>query len=151
MAAADLLERDLASQAFRQGVDQHFWRLADREGLTLHLYVYAPDDREYLLRLECSDYGAEPIEGLFVDDEKRACVEAAWPQGDGPFSQWVKFTGSELFICWDQDRRGVHHHGNWRPQKRWTQSQNQLVAYLNFVSRLLHVPANGYRRKSRAA
>jgi hypothetical protein len=151
MGAADLLDRDIGSASFVAGVDQRFWRLERRDGLTLYVTLLAFDGTEYLLRLDCRDYGEEAIEGLFVDSETNTCVDKAWPRGNGTFSQWIKFTGSDLFVCWDQDRGGIRRHAEWRPLKKWTRTPNQLVAYLTFLSRLVQLPAYGHTARKQAA
>ena len=151
MGAVELLHRDLSSAAFLAGVTQRFWDLRQRDGLVLYIGLFASDGAEYMLRLDCNGYGMEAIEGLFVDSGTRACIEAAWPRGDGTFSQWVKFTGSDLFVCWDQDRGGIRRHAEWGPLNKWTGTPNQLAAYLTFMSRLLQLPAYGYTPKRQAA
>jgi len=45
----------------------------------------------------------------------------------------------------------VRRHSEWGPLRKWTQTPNQLVTYLTFVSRLLQLPANGYLAQQEAA
>jgi hypothetical protein len=146
MASGSRLEEDLRSHEFRHGVAQQFWRIVDRDGDSLFVEVTACDDRKYQMRLDCSSYGDEPIDGKFVDPETRGCIETAWPRGDPTFEQWVKFKGPDLFICWDQDRTGIARHVDWRPRKAWTKDENQLFRYLDFMRELLHLPRLGYLR-----
>jgi len=142
------LESDLASHEFRHGVEQHFWELVEKSGLVVYIRLFASDDRSYLGRFTCVSYGDEPIDCKFVDDENRECVASAWPRGDTRFEQWIKFKPEHLFICWDQDATAINnHHQDWRQRKAWTKSTNQIVAYLNFLRKLLHLPENGYSRQ----
>lgn len=144
----DRLARDLSSPEFAAYAAQGFWKLVKREGHIVYVLMYAPDERTFLARLDCSDYRTEPIAGGFVDPEDLAEKAAAWPDGNSCFEQWIKFKGSPWFICWDQDRRGISHHGEWKARKAWQKKPNQIVAYLDFLRQMLHVPAFGYNRKN---
>lgn len=144
------LNEDLESVAFRDGVEQAFWRLESRSGDVLYLTMIAPDGLEFLLEAVCDGYGQEPILGRFVDPKTRACRPDVWPQGDAPFENWIKFQPGHLFICWPQDRRGIGQHPEWRNTEAWKKNNNQLVAYLSFIRDMLHIPARGYRRKTTA-
>ena len=137
---------DLESAEFKHGVRQGFWKKVEQEGSLLYVRVLAADDRAYLAQLDCTGYGEDPIACRFVDPATRQCVATAWPQGNGTFGQWIKFQDGNLFICWDQDRLGIGHHQEWRGKRAWTRSHNQLVAYLDFLRQMLHVPARGYTR-----
>jgi hypothetical protein len=141
------LQADLESAGFRHGVEQGFWQFVGRSGPLLCVRLFAPDDRSFLLELECSSYGAEPLRGRFVDEQTRMCVATAWPRGNPTFQQWVKLDPGNLFICWDQDRVGIQHHADWRGREAWKKSGNPLVAYLEFMRHLLHNPARGYERR----
>lgn len=147
MEPAVTLAEDLASEAFEHGVAQRFWELARRDGDVVYVRLYAPDERNYLIRLACDSYGAQAIHGGFVDPVSLQCVASAWPQGDSIFSQWMKFAGDNLFICWDQDRGGISHHQEWFARNAWKRGGNQLVAYLDFLRQMLWLPARGYNRK----
>jgi len=144
MASANQLEEDLLSTEVQHGVVQQFWKFVDRAADVLFFELAARGGAKYLIRLDCVGYGAEPIDGKFVDASTRACVAAAWPRGNSVFEQWVKFKDNTLFICWDQDRSGVAHHGEWGPRKAWTRGKNQLFRYLDFMRGLLNLPSLGY-------
>ena len=149
------LVADLESSAFAHGVDQGFWTSPDREGPIIFIRMAAADGRVYTLRLRCDGYGSEPISGEFVTGVARLVRSDAWPRGNGFFQQWVKFGGAneaDLFICWDQDRKGISHHAaDWAPRKAWLRNDNQLVAYLTFVAQLLNNPYYGYECQPRPA
>jgi hypothetical protein len=138
------LDQDLASEEFANGERQRFWEFIERTDSKVFIRMYAADGRSYVLALDCTSYGDEPLEGLFVDPETRQVLPSAWPQGDSTFEQWVKFK-NDHFICWREDRRGLQQHPNWRPLKAW-QKPNQLVSYLNFIRQLLHLKSRGYLR-----
>ena len=148
MTAGDKLQDDLNSAEFRHGVDQLFWELVQRDGMTVYIRLFAADQRSFLGRFSCEKYGEQPIDCKFVDPETHACVESAWPRGNPIFEQWVKFRTPHLFVCWDQDADGIKHHEDWRPRKAWTKTTNQVVAYLNFLRGLLNLPKNGYERRT---
>ena len=147
MADLMTLISDLKSAEFQHGVSQRFWELLERVDWLVYVHLYAPDDRSYTVELDCSKYGDEPIRARFIDAKTRECRVEAWPRGNGKFAGWIKFEGTELFVCWDQDRAGIQHHGEWRQKEAWKKKGNQLVAYLDFLRRLLHVEAMGYERR----
>lgn len=142
---------DLESAEFLHGVEQRFWEFVDRSGPLLYVRLCAPDDRTFLLELECSGYRKEPMRGRFVAEDTRQCFVASWPRGNATFQQWVKLDPSNLFICWDQDRAGIQHHTDWKGREAWKKSGNPVVAYLEFMRQLLHNPARGYERRVAAA
>jgi len=142
MAVATKLEQDLASAEFAHGVHQRFWELVEHTDAILFIRMYAADGSSYLLSLNAASYGGEPLEGRFVDFESRQVVASAWPQGNSVFEQWVKFK-NDFFICWQEDRAGIRQHPEWRALEEW-KKPNQLVSYLNFVRRLLHLKSRGY-------
>jgi hypothetical protein len=141
------LETDLVSPEILDGVEQGFWSAPERDGNAVYVSLYAPDERAFLARLECSSYWDEPIECLFVDSKTRAVELAAWPDGSAQFEKWIKFKSNPPFICWDQDRRGIGYHQEWKPLKQWQKNQNQILSYLIFLRRMLHLPVNGYNLK----
>ena len=146
----DKLDSDLASPEFKHGVEQLFWEFVDRTGDVVYIRLIAPDESVYLGQFNCVKYGQEPIECKFVDPVTRQCIESAWPRGNTTFEQWIKFKSPHLFICWDQDAAGLKHHADWRDRKAWTKTQNQIVAYLNFLREILNVPMRGYQRQPRS-
>ncbi len=145
--AADRLGTDLASAEFRHGVEQGFWELVSREGDQVHVLMRAHDGRTFLARMDCDRYWDEPIGCLFVDAVNRQVIPEAWPDGNGTFEQWIKFRRSPHFICWPQDRYGIGHHAEWRNLRQWQKKPNQIVAYLEFLQRMLYLPGNGYSRR----
>lgn len=147
MADTSRLILDLESKEFEHGVHQRFWELVERAEWFVYVRLYAADDRTYIIELDCTNYGEEPIRGRFVAEKSRECRSDAWPHGNAAFGQWVKFKDPELFICWDQDRDGIRHHAEWRQRKAWAKQKNQLVAYLDFLRSLLHLEAKGYDRQ----
>jgi len=143
----DKLETDLGSPEFGHGVGQFFWELVERSGTVVYIRLLAPDDRTFLARFTCENYGDEPIDCKFVDPDTRECIEAAWPRGDAVFEQWIKFKHPHLFICWEQDADGIKHHEEWRARKAWLKTTSPIVAYLNFLRELLYLPVRGYTRQ----
>ena len=146
-AENDRLGKDLCSAEFSAYVEQGFWKLVERDKDVVYVLLCAPDERTFLVRLDCSQYWDEPICGVFVDPVDRQLKSEAWPDGDTNFEQWIKFKGSPWFICWDQDREGLRHHADWRTRKSWQKKTNQIVAYLDFLRQMLNVPARGYNRR----
>lgn len=142
------LTTDLNSPEFLHGTGQRFWELVEQSGMVIFICLYAADKRGYIARFDCDSYGAEPIACRFVDTATRQCVASAWPQGNSTFEQWVKFREGNLFICWDQDRLGISHHPDWRCRKAWSKHPNQIVSYLDFLRRLLHLPILGYLQQT---
>src|SRR5437667_5912171 len=82
MARVWNLEADLRSADFLHGIEQGFWTFVDRAGARVYMRLYAADGRSYLLELECTHYGDEPLLGRFVTEDSRQCVAAAWPRGN---------------------------------------------------------------------
>jgi len=146
MAKVWNLEADLRSADFLHGIEQGFWTFVDRAGARVYMRLYAADGRSYLLELECTRYGDEALLGSFVTEDSHQCVAAAWPRGNGVFQQWIKPDPGNLFICWDQDRAGIGHHGNWRSNEAWKKTGNPLVSYLDFMRQLLNNLMRGYER-----
>lgn len=144
MANSEQLQEDLLSAEIAHGGVQQFWRFVDRADDLLFFELTAIDGAKYMIRLDCTGYGDEPIDGKFVEPSSRACVARAWPNGNSTFEQWVKFKDPHLFICWDQDRTGIARHPDWRPRKAWTKETNPLFHYLDFMRALLHLQNRGY-------
>ena len=129
---------DIGSQEFTHYVDQEFWKLLKTSEFLVYVRLFAPDDKTYVMQLDCSSYGDEPILGQFVDEVTKQCVTTAWPRGNSNFEKWIK--PDHMFICWDQDRAGITHHADWRALQAWKKKPNQIVAYLDFMTRLLRMP-----------
>lgn len=147
MVSKTQLQKDLESDDFLKGVENAFWELDSVIGSRVFVWIFDPDTHSYLMELECSLYGDQPIRGWFVDPVSRKCELHAWPQGNHVFEGWVKFKSDPAFICWDQDRGAIDigGHTDWRSRAAW-KTGNQIVSYLDFIRRLLHIPENGYLR-----
>jgi hypothetical protein len=141
----DALDADLKSAEFHRGVERGFWRLMERVGVRLYIEVHAWSGDTYLLELTCDQYLEQPCLGKFVHPTTRACTEAAWPRGDGPFGGWFKWDPGNLFICWPGDRGGIGYHPEWRALQHWKRTANPLVQYLEFIRQCLMIPGRGYR------
>lgn len=146
------LDKDLSSAEFMVGVEQEFWSIPERSGHLVYVTLFAPDGRSFMAQLDCSSYWEQPIRCLFVNPATKTVDLNFWPHGNQQFEQWIKFRPSPNppFICWPQDRGAIEigRHFDWQPEKQWQRQENQIVAYLNFLRKMLHVPANGYLRKS---
>lgn len=147
--ALDQLRCDLESTNFRHGVEQGFWSLLDHVGDLVHLKFFARNGDLYVMRLECDGYGQQAIGGKFVDPATRICVSSAWPCGNHPFSDWVKWDPQNLFICWPGDRYGIKHHPDWVSQQYWKRSPNQIVTYGDFIRRLLWIRKFGHTGRAK--
>ncbi len=141
------LYADIESGAFRKGVENAFWELDSIIGNRIYVWLFAPDLRSYLMELECSSYGDEPIQGSFIDPTTRQCDLSAYPRGTPVFEGWIKFQSTPPFICWDQDRGSLEigGHADWRPRAAW-KTNNQIVSYLDFIRGRLNIPECGYLR-----
>lgn len=119
----ELLISDLESSETKHAIEQGFWEIVFRKGLFVYVCMFAPDDRSYVIELDCNEYGNEPIAGRFVDKETFLSVESAWPRGNNTFAQWIKWEKAHLFICWDQDRLGIKHHPDWKQREAWKKTK----------------------------
>lgn len=145
--AGNKIAADLGSAAFQHGMDQGFWKLVERVEDRLYISICARDQIWFLLELDCSNYGQQALLGRFVDVNSRQCVAPAWPKGNGVFGGWIKSDPGNLFICWDQDRKGISHHTEWASRQAWKKGKNQIVSYLEHIHHLLWLPKNGYSGK----
>lgn len=139
-------------RAFRAGIRKPAFRLAEAEGRWRVLDISWPfvlfsvtaiDQREWILRLECSGYPQQPPTGGPWDPGKKCIPPApAWPQSKGGRvstvfrPDWKK--GTALYLpC---DRRSVEGHDNWRndlPSKIWRPAAG-INQYLELVHELLN-------------
>lgn len=140
---------DVMSAAFQHGINQGFWKLIEQIDNRVYINICARDQTWFLLELECTDYGKQAILGRFVDVNNRECIASAWPRGNGLFEGWIKFNPGNLFICWDQDRKGIeHHYGEWFARQAWKKGKNQIIAYIEHIHHLLWLPKYGYEGKA---
>ncbi|WP_299733365.1 hypothetical protein [uncultured Tateyamaria sp.] len=148
------LRDDIAKPAFRLGVLDGKWLLADVKWPYLYVYVVAADSFEWLLRLDCAGYPQSPPTGGPWDLERDAVL---------PFDQWPKGKGGRLSAVFRPewkggtalylpcDRLSVVGHDNWRsetPSKIWRPSDG-VTQYLELVHELLH--SQDYKPRTSAA
>ena len=135
-------EADVAKAAFRLGQAERRWRLIGVTWPFTFLGVFAKDDREYVLRLNCAGYPQTAPTGGPWDMKADAILAFdQWPQGRGGRVSAVFRTdwkdGSALYLpC---DRQSYIGHDNWRqemPSKIWRPNDG-IVQYLELVHELL--------------
>ena len=141
------LERDLLAPPFREGVARRRWRLSEVLWPHVLVGVTARDGREFVLRLECCGYPAQPPTGGFWNVARGAFLGLHdWPKGDDVFASAIRWDwrqGAALYIPLDRVSRmghpdwlATHPHLAWNPAKG-------IVQYLVEVHRLLN--CRGYR------
>lgn len=141
------LERDLAMAPFREGVARKRWRLVEVTWPYALVGVTARDGREFILRLDCCGYPAEPPTGGFWDVETGAYLaQHAWPKGDDVFQSVIRWDwrqGAALYFPLDRVSRAGH--SDWastHPHLAWDPTKG-IVQHLTEVHRLLN--SRGYR------
>lgn len=136
-------EADVGRPAFRLGVAEGRWRLVDTDWPFAFLTVTARDGREYLLRMNCTNYPASPPTAGLWDRAANAPVSAeAWPPGrGGRFSAVFRRDwkgGTALYMpC---DREAIAGHEHWvqqMPSKIWRPDAG-VVQYLEEAHELLN-------------
>lgn len=142
------LSAALESVQVQRGETSGFWKFRERNGDNVYFEVFAWNGDSYVLELACDRLGDEPIRGRFVDFITKRCVSEAWPTGNPTFAGWFKWDSPNLFICWPGDRGGIEHHADWRAQKYWQKTPNQLHQYLEFIRKCLNIQAQGYQPRS---
>ena len=136
-------EADVAKAAFRLGQEEGRWRLISVAWPFTFLGVFAKDDREYVLRLNCAGYPqVAPTGGPWDMKINKVLAFDLWPRGQGGRVSAVFRTdwknGSALYLpC---DRETFVGHENWRnemPSKIWRPADG-IDKYLEIVHELLH-------------
>ncbi|WP_201834952.1 DUF7665 family protein [Microvirga zambiensis] len=141
------LERDLAAPLFREGGARKRWRLIEIAWPYVLIGVTARDGREFVLRLECCGYPAQPPTGGFWNQDRGAYLDLSeWPKGDDVFQSVIRWDwrqGAALYFPLDRVSRtghecwaASHPHLVWNPTKG-------IVQYVAEVHRLLN--SRGYR------
>lgn len=140
------LKRDIAAAPFLEGTARGWWRLITISWPHALFGVAARDGREFVLRLDCMGYPAEPPTGGLWDMERNAPPQAThWPQGDEVFrsvfrQDWKD--GTALYFPLDRVSRTGH--GEWPtryPHLVW-RPERGIVQYLAEVHR--HLNSRGY-------
>jgi hypothetical protein len=122
-----VLERDLAAMPFREGTARGRWKLLGITWPHALFSIRARDGREFMLRLECSNYPAQPPTGGLWDSARSGPPEASgWPRGDAVFSSVFRRDwqcGTALYMPLDRvSRMGhldwptQHPHLVWKPE-----------------------------------
>lgn len=148
------LRTAVAKATFRAGVAEKRWRLLDIAWPHVFITVTAKDDRELLLRFDCTDYPATPPTAGPWDVQRNAVLALdLWPRSNGGRlgavfrPDWKG--GTALYLpC---DRVSIVGHENWRremPAKIWRPSAG-IVQYLEIVHELLN--SRDYASPARAA
>jgi hypothetical protein len=140
------LERDLAAAPFLEGAARGRWRRIDVVWPHVLIGIKARDDREFVLRLECCGYPAEPPTGGLWDMSKNAFLDqASWPKGDSVFAsvmRWDWRNGAAIYFPLDRVSRAGHN--DWpsqHPHLAWSPDKG-VVQYVAEVRRLLN--SRGY-------
>lgn len=141
------LERDLSAAPFKEGVARGRWRLVDVDWPYLLVAIMARDAREFVLRLDCCGFPAQPPTGGFWDiSDKRYLLENEWPKGDDVFQSVIRWDwrqGAALYFPLDRVSRTGH--PDWistHPHLTWDQAMG-LIQHISEVHRLLN--SRGYR------
>ena len=136
-------EADVAMPAFRLGEAEGRWRLVEIAWPFVLIAVTAKDQRQYVLRFDCSGYPQTPPTGGPWDSSRNAVLAFdLWPQGRGGRVSAVFRTdwkdGTALYLpC---DRKSFAGHDNWRhemPSKIW-RPKDGIIQYLELVYDLLN-------------
>ncbi len=141
------LERDLAAVPFIAGVARKRWRLVEVLWPHVLIGVSAKDGHEFVLRLECCGYPAQPPTGGFWNIERGTHLTLAeWPKGDDVFQSIIRFEWrSGAAIYFPLDRVSRQGHDNWRaehPDPVWDPAKG-IVQYVAEIHRLLN--SRGFR------
>lgn len=134
---------DIAKPVFRLGQAERRWRLIGIAWPFALIGITAKDQREYVLRFNCSGYPQSPPTAGPWDPARQAMLTYdRWPRSKGGRvgsvfrTDWKQ--GSALYLpC---DRESVIGHDNWRtetPSKIWRPTQG-ITQYLELVYELLH-------------
>lgn len=137
------LQRDLEAAPFREGVVRRRWRLVGVTWPFILVGIRARDGREFVLRLECMGYPAQPPTGTLWDMASNTrLAENDWPKGDDVFSSVIRWNWPTIYF--PLDRMPQQGHPNWvteHPDLVW-RPDSGLVQYLSEVWR--HFNSRGY-------
>lgn len=136
------LERDLAAPLFAEGAARGRWRLITVAWPHAIFGITAKDQREFVLRLECSGYPAEPPTGGLWDlTTGTILAPGLWPRGDLVFSgtfRWDWHGGAAMYFPLDRlsrmghgDWASTHPHMVWKPERGIVQYISEMHRYLN--------------------
>lgn len=141
------LERDLAAVPFKEGTARDRWRLVEVAWPYVLISVTARDGQEFVLRLECCGYPAQPPTGGFWSQARGSyLLESEWPKGDDVFQSVVRWDwrqGAALYFPLDRVSRVGHE--EWtstHPHLAWNPASG-IVQHISEVHRLLN--SRGYR------
>lgn len=140
------LERDLAAAPFQEGAARGRWGLVTIAWPHAFFRIRAKDGREFVLRLDCMGYPAQPpTGGLWDIDAGTVPGEHAWPKGNDVFMATFRRdwqNGTAIYFPLDRvSRQGhaewtsAHPHLTWRPELG-------IVQYLAEIHR--HLNSRGY-------
>lgn len=132
---------DLRSARFLSGEDRGRWEYRDIQWPYIFVDVRAKDERSFTLRLDCSDYPANPPTGTFWNMATNLRLDfSRWPSGGERIQLTFKpgwKDGNALYIpC---DRESVAGHDAWLsqyPQMIWNPNRG-ITMYLEIVHDLL--------------
>jgi hypothetical protein len=136
-------EADVAKARLRLGQAEKRWRLVNITWPFALISITAKDEREYVLRFNCSGYPQSPPTAGPWDTNRDAILAFdLWPRSQGGRLGSVFRTewkgGSALYLpC---DRESIAGHDNWRtemPSKIWNPTTG-IVQYLELVHELLN-------------
>ena len=136
-------EADVERPAFRLGEAEGRWHFVEMAWPFVLIAVTAKDQRQYVLRFDCSGYPQTPPTGGPWDSSRNAVLAFdLWPRGRGGRVSAVFRTdwkdGTALYLpC---DRKSFAGHDNWRhemPSKIW-RPKDGIIQYLELVYDLLN-------------
>lgn len=135
------LRADLESGRFLAGEAGKRWRLVAVDWPGVQIGITARDNREFVLRFDCSGYPQNPPTARPWSAEKNAPLDVSlWPKGGARIAavfnpNWK--SGIALYLpC---DRTAIEGHDNWRneyPSKIWNPAKG-ITQYLEIVHELL--------------
>lgn len=140
------LERDLATASFLEGAARGRWRLVTISWPHALFGVTAKDGREFVVRLDCSGYPAQPPTGGLWDLARGAVLgPQAWPRGDDVFRSVFRqdwYMGAALYFPLDRvSRQGHAEWGSTHPHLAWN-AEKGIVQHLAEMHR--HLNSRGY-------
>ena len=136
------LERDLAAAPFLEGAARGRWRLVTITWPHAIFGISAKDGREFLLRLECMGYPAQPPTGGLWDNAAGTILGPnGWPRGGDVFTSVFRrdwHAGAALYFPLDRlsrqghpDWTSSHPHLDWKPALGVVQYLSEIHRHLN--------------------